>query len=215
MIRVLLADDHELIREGIKQVLNEAQDIEVVAEANNGEEAISRYNQCEPDVAILDISMPVLDGLATLKQIVAQHPDANILVLTMHPEEQYAIRTLKAGAKGYITKGTTPEELYRAVRSVAHGRRYLSDEGQSSVLTQLIDIKATSSPLQQLSDRELQVLRLIAEGLKTSNIAKTLRLDVKTIETYRSRLMNKLNFQTNAALILFAERNGLVSTEPK
>jgi DNA-binding NarL/FixJ family response regulator len=210
MINVLLADDHELVREGIKQLLNGAKDIDVIVEASNGAEAVSKYRQFHTDIVILDISMPVLDGLEAAKQIMAEDPKAKILILTVHPEEQYAVRALKAGARGYITKGTTAKELYRAVRMVAHGQRYLSEGGQPSILTQLLDPKISLSPVQRLSDRELQVLRLIAEGVKTSEIARTLRLNTKTVETYRTRLMNKLDLKTNAALVLFAQRNGFV-----
>jgi two-component system invasion response regulator UvrY len=210
MINVLLADDHELVREGIKQLLNGDKDIAVIVEASNGAEAVSKYQQFHTDIVILDISMPVLDGLEAAKQIMAEDPEAKILILTVHPEEQYAVRVLKAGARGYITKGTTAKELYRAVRMVAHGQRYLSEGGLPSILTQLLDTKISLSPVQRLSDRELQVLRLIAEGVKTSEIARTLRLNTKTVETYRTRLMNKLDIKTNAALVLFAQRNGFV-----
>lgn len=210
MIKVLLADDHELVREGIKQLLNEAKDIEVTVETSNGAAAVSKYRQFHTDIVILDISMPVVDGLEATKQIIAEDSKAKILILTMHPEEQYAIRVLKAGAYGYITKGTTAKELYHAVRMVAHGQRYLSEGGQPFVLTQLLDPKNTLNPLQVLSDQELQVFRLIAEGVKTSEIAHTLRLNVKTVETYRTRVMRKLYLKTNAALVLLAQRSGFV-----
>jgi two-component system, NarL family, invasion response regulator UvrY len=210
MIKVLLTDDHELVRRGIKGLLNETGDIEVVAEACDGLQALSEYKKHMPDVCILDISMPLMDGVEVTKQLLKNYPDAKILMLTMYTEEQYAVRLLKAGALGYITKATQPEELYRAVRMVAQQQRYLSEEGQGSILGQLLDSTARSSPVQSLSDRELQVLKMIAKGIKTQEIARTLKLSVKTIETYRSRLMSKLHLKNNAVMVLFAHENGLV-----
>lgn len=210
MIKVLLADDHTLVRAGLKRVLEEARDIRVTAEAANGLEAIKEFDRVHPDVAIVDISMPVMDGLDTCKQLRKSYPDARILILTVHPEEQYAIRLLRAGALGYITKGTSTKELHEAVRLVAKGQRFLSEEGRNPVLLQLLDLKDYPSPLETLSDRELQVLCLLARGNKMKEIASTLRLSVKTVETYRSRILTKLHCRSNTDIILFARQNNLV-----
>lgn len=210
MIRVLLADDHSLVRTGIKRLLEECNSIQVVAEANDGEEATREYDRVSPDVAILDVLMPVMDGLDACKQIKKLHPEARILILTVHPEEQYAIRLFKAGALGYITKGTSTETLYTAVQSVAKGKRFLSEMGIEPVLLQLLNQEKCPAPLEVISDRELQVLCLMARGKKRKEIAIALHLGVKTIETYRSRILSKLHLKSNADLILFARENGLI-----
>jgi two-component system, NarL family, invasion response regulator UvrY len=210
IIRTLLADDHSLVRAGIKRVLEEAGNIHVVAEASNGEEATREYDRVNPDVAILDISMPGMDGLEACKQIKKLNPQANILILTVHPEEQYAIRLFKAGATGYVTKGTSTETLHKAVQSVAVGKRFLSEGGVESVLSQLLRVEGCQSPLETISERELQVLCLLARGNKMNKIASELHLSVKTIETYRSRLLSKLHLKNNAELVLFASENGLI-----
>ena len=210
MIRVLLADDHSLVRAGIKRVLEEAVNIHVVAEASDGEEATKGYARVSPDVVILDLSMPVMDGLDACKQIMKIDPEAKILILTVHPEEQYAIRLFKAGALGYITKGTSMETLHAAVQSVAKGKRFLSDMGVEPVLSQLLNLEGCHVPLDTISERELQVLSYLARGNKMKEIASALHLSVKTIETYRSRVLNKLHLKNNADLILFARENGLI-----
>jgi DNA-binding NarL/FixJ family response regulator len=164
MIRAILADDHEVVRRGIKQLLEEQGDVEIICESCDGLQAVMSYKTLKPDIAILDISMPEMDGLETAKQILDWDPSARILMLTMHPEEQYAIRSLRAGVKGYITKNAGAEELYKAVVSVSQGRLYVSESGRESVITQLLTKKNENSLLDNLSDRELQVLRMIASG---------------------------------------------------
>lgn len=210
MIRILLADDHMLVRAGLKRVLEEAIDIEVIAEATNGKEAFNEFEKVRPDVAVVDISMPVLDGLDTCKQIRSSYPDARILILTVHPEEQYALRFFRAGALGYITKGSSARELYKAVRLVAKGQRYLSEESKQPILSQLLDRKNSLVSLENLSDREIQVLCLIARGSKMKEISTELNLSVKTVETYRSRILLKLYLRNNADITRFAIQNGLV-----
>jgi two-component system invasion response regulator UvrY len=209
MIRILLVDDHALVREGIKQLLEESGEMKVIAETSNGMDAIDKFEKYQPDVAIIDISMPLLDGLESTKQILARYPDAKILILTMHPEEQYAIRTFKAGALGYINKGTNTKDLLAAVKTVSQGKKYIAEEGKEAILLQLLNNK--SSQLENLSDRELQILRLISKGEKPREIANALSLSVKTVETYRTRIMNKLNLKTNSSLTLFAQQNGLIT----
>src|SRR5512136_2867284 len=174
MINVLIADDHALVRQGLKRLLEEDPEIQVVAEASDGLEAVREYRRVRPDVAVLDIAMPRRDGLETVKRILAIDPDARILVLTMYPEEQYAVRMLKAGAMGYITKGNCTAELHRAVRTVRHGRRYLSDQGENAVDLQLMANRSEETPVGSLWNRELQVLGLIARGFRSSKISAQL-----------------------------------------
>jgi two-component system invasion response regulator UvrY len=210
MINVLIADDHALVRQGLKRLLEEDPEIQVVAEASDGLEAVREYERTHPDVAVLDIAMPRRDGLETVKRILAIDPDARILMLTMYPEEQYAVRTLKAGALGYITKGNCTAELHRAVRAVRYGKRYLSDQGENAVDLQLLANRSEKTPVGSLSNRELQVLCLIARGYKSSKISAELGLSTKTIETYRSRLMQKLCLHSDADICRFAYDNKLV-----
>ena len=210
MINVLIADDHSLVRQGLKRLLEEDADIHVVAEAADGLEAVREYERVRPDVAVLDIGMPHRDGLETIKRLLSVDPDAHILVLTMYPEEQFAVRTLKAGALGYITKGNSTAELHRAVRTVRYGRRYLSDQGVNAVSLQLLANRSEKTPVGSLSNRELQVLCLIARGYKSSKISVELGLSTKTIETYRARLMQKLCLQSDAEICRFAFDNKLV-----
>ena len=210
MIRVLLADDHSLVRKGLKHVLEEALDIRVEAEASDGLEAVEEYRRMHPDVAVVDMAMPKKDGLETVKLILAQDPGARILVLTMYPEEQFAVRVLKAGALGYITKGSSTAELHRAVRRVARGKQYLSDLAENAIDLQLLASHVEQTPVGMLSNRELQVLCLIAQGCRLSKVASQLGLSVKTIETYRSRVLQKLCLQGDADICRFAYDNKLV-----
>ena len=209
MIRVLIADDHALVRQGLKRLLEEDPGIQVVAEAADGLGAEREYERARPDVAVLDIAMPGRDGLETIRRILAIDPGARILVLTMYPEEQFAVRTLKAGALGYITKGNCTAELHRAVRMVRVGKRYLSDQGENAVDLQLLANRSEKTPVGSLSNRELQVLCLIARGFKSSKISAELGLSTKTIETYRSRLMQKLCLHSDADICRFAYDNKL------
>jgi DNA-binding NarL/FixJ family response regulator len=210
VIRILLADDHNLVRTGIKGLLERSADIRVVAEASDGLEAISQFKAMRPDVVILDISMPNMDGLEAARYILSIDRDAAILMLTMYPERQYAVRAVRAGALGYITKGMSTAELDRAVRNVALRRRFLSEEGIDAVSTRLLARGADVGLVDSLSDRELQILRLIARGRKVKEIAEELGVRAKTVETYRSRLMNKLGLRRNAEIYRFAFENALL-----
>lgn len=210
VIKVLLADDHSLVRTGIKGILERSPDIRVVAEASDGQEAVNQYKSVRPDVVILDISMPGMDGLETTKSILAVDPQARILMLTMYPERQYAVRALKAGALGYITKGTSTAELHSAVRSVATRKRFLSEEGIDAVTTRLLAGGPSASLIESLSDRELQVLCMIARGRRIVEIADELGVGAKTVETYRGRLLRKLGLRNNADICRFAYDNALV-----
>lgn len=210
MIKVSIADDHRIVREGLRRILDEAPEIEVVDEACNGREIIEKIRLRRPDVVLLDISMPDMDGLDATKQINDLFPELPILILTVHPARQYASRILRAGARGYLNKQAAPEELIDAVRKVCAGRRYLSAEVSEELALQLIGETASLSPVESLSDRELQVLCFIAKGRKTTEIAEELCLSIKTVNTYRARVLDKLHLRNNADLARFAIDNHLV-----
>lgn len=212
MINVLLVDDHALVRAGIKRVLEECDGIKVVAEASDGNQALKEYENVQSDVVIMDISMPVMDGLDATKMLIGKHPEAHILVLTMYPEQHYATRILKTGALGYVTKGTSTKELHDAVNTVAMGKRFLSEAGKDTVISQFLGTEANLSSVELLSDRELQVLCLLARGNKMKEIADDLGLSSRTIETYRSRIMAKLHLRGNADIVSFALQNGLIQS---
>jgi len=209
MIKVLLVDDHDVVRSGLKRIIEEANDIRVVAEGANGSEAFAQFQRCSPDVIILDISMPIMDGLDTTKQILTSCPSARIIILTMHPEHHYATRALKAGAVGYITKKISSHELHEAIRTVATGRRYLSDTAEEAVISNLLNKTRGGDLLDSLSDREFQVLCLLAQGKTAKEIAAELILSIKTIDTYRSRVMEKLDLHNTADIVRFYYQNKL------
>ncbi len=199
MIRVLTADDHEIIRRGIKQLLADTEDMEVTGEAADGQ-AVLDLMTLEPfDIVILDLSMPGRGGLDTLKQICSQFPDTPVLILSMYPEEHYALRALRAGAAGYFSKQSPPEELIEAIRRIASGRKYIT-ESIAEKMADEISISEKGAPHAALSDRELLVLKRIAMGYTPTQIAGELSLSVKTISTYRDRVLKKLELNTNAEL---------------
>jgi DNA-binding NarL/FixJ family response regulator len=204
-----LADDHSIVRAGLRRVLEESGDIEVVAEAADGREAIQQARDILPDVAIIDISMPGLDGLEVISQLHHYYPHLPILILSMHEEEQYVIRAISAGARGYITKRSAPEQLVKAIRKVYAGGRYLSDTAAETLALHMAGPK-TRSPLDTLSTREIQVLRHLALGHTVREIAQAYHISTKTVDTYRFRLLKKLNLRNNAELSRFAIQNRLV-----
>ena len=209
MIRVLIADDHAIVREGLKQILAETQDILPIGEAADGKQVLLRVRADNFDVVLLDISMPRATGLEILKQIKREEPHLPVLILTIYPESQYAIRALKAGASGYLMKESSPEELVKAVRTVAQGRKYIS-ESLAEKLAFDLEGNLDRPPHDTLSDREYQVLCGIASGKTVSEIAEELALSVKTISTYRSRILEKMNMKNNVELTHYAIRNELV-----
>jgi PAS domain S-box-containing protein len=211
-IRVLLADDHGIVRAGLKRILEETPDIRVVAEAADGLEAIRAYRQHNPDVAILDISMPLMDGLEVVNYIRAIDRKARILIVTVHPEEGYAARLLKAGALGYITKGTSPDTLREAVRTVAQSKRFLADKTRDIVSEQLLNAPSKVPLAECLSNRELQVFCLIAQGCKPREIAEELGISVRTIQTFKTRAMRKLSLRTDADITRFVLDNHLIES---
>ena len=210
MIRVLLADDHSIVRAGLRRIVEESGEMEVVAEASDGKEAIQLVHKATPDVAVIDISMPGLDGLEVLSQLQAFDPKLPVLILTMHEEEQYVVRAIEAGAMGYITKQSAPEQLVKAIRKVHSGHRYLTDEAAEALALRIAKGGEGQSPLDSLSMRELQVLRRLAMGHTNREIASAYHISIKTVDTYRSRLLKKLNLRNNADLSRFAIQNRLI-----
>jgi len=211
-VRLLIADDHAVVRQGIRQILSDAPELEVVAEASNGLEALELVRDMDFDVVILDLSMPGLSGLETVKKIRQDSPQVPVLVLSVHPEEQYAVRVMRSGAAGYLTKDSAPEELVAAVRSVANGHKYVTSTLAERLATEL-ERGSDRPPHETLSDREYQILLLMAEGLRGQDIAERLTLSVKTVSTYRARLLHKMGMSTNAELIRYALSRGLVDKE--
>jgi two-component system invasion response regulator UvrY len=208
MIRVIIADDHPVVRKGLKQVLEESADMLVAAETGSGEELLHAVRERDFDVALLDITMPGIGGLETLKRLKALKPELPVLMLSVHSEDQFALRSMKAGAAGYLTKDSAPAELVQAVRRVVGGRRYVS-QGLAEKLATEIRQGADRLAHERLSDRELQVLCMLAAGKTMTAIAGDLNLSVKTVSTYRTRLIEKMGLATNAELIAYAIRNNL------
>jgi two-component system invasion response regulator UvrY len=209
MIRVLIADDHPLIRRGLRQILSETSDIVVAGEAEDCASALHRLSKKKYDVVILDISMPGRGGIDVLTRIKDKNPNLPVLILSIHPEEQYAIRAIRVGASGYLTKNCEPDELLRAVRKVASGGKYI----QETVAQKLaIDIssKTSNPPHDSLSNREYEVLRKIAAGKTVSVIASEMSLSVKTISTYRTRILEKMNMRNSAELTRYCFEHNLI-----
>jgi DNA-binding NarL/FixJ family response regulator len=206
VIRVLLADDHGLVREGLRGILAKATDMEVIAEAATGDEVLLRVKQTEFDIALLDLSMPGLSGLALIKRLRLERPKLRILVLSMHGEKQYAARALKAGASGYLTKDSATAQLLGAIRKIAAGGVHISE----SVAAQLIGADgAAEAPHRALSDREYEVLRQIVAGRSVTEIADGLHLSVKTVSTHKARILEKLDLAGTAELVRYAIEHGL------
>jgi len=208
-IKVFIADDHAIVREGLKQILAETRDIVVAGEAENGLDAIKLFRKSGCQVMLLDISLPDRNGIEVLKQIKKDRPDLAVLMLSMHREDQYAIRSLKAGAAGYLTKQSAPRELVNAIRQVAAGQKYVSPALAQELANQVGDDHAL--PLHEtLSDREYQTLTMIASGKTVGAIAKELSLSVKTVSEYRARLLVKMKLKNSAELTHYAIKNQLI-----
>lgn len=209
MLRVLVADDHAIVRQGLKMILTEEFYPLAFGEARNGQELLAQLQKGQWDIVVLDITMPGRSGLDVLKELRQLYPKLPVLVLSMHPEDQFAVRVLKAGASGYLTKENVPEEVVKAIRKVIGGGRYVS----ASLAEKLaFDLQADldRAPHEALSDREYQVLCMIASGKTVKEIGDELGLSIKTISTYRTRILDKLNMKTNAELTHYAVKNNLV-----
>jgi DNA-binding NarL/FixJ family response regulator len=209
MIKILIADDHTIVREGLKQILAETSDIAVSGEASNGQETLRKVRSHYYDIILLDISLPGISGLDVLKQIKCLKPELPVLMLSMYPEEQYAVRTLRAGASGYLTKETASIELIRAIREVAKGKKYITMSLAERIAVSW-ETKGDKPLHETLSDREYQVLCLIASGRTVKEISRLLSLSVKTVSTHRSRLLKKMDLRNNAQLTLYGIKHNLI-----
>jgi DNA-binding NarL/FixJ family response regulator len=209
MISILIADDHAVVRRGVLQILAEAPDMVAAGEASTGAEVLQAVRQNDFDVVLLDIALPDISGLEILKQLRSLKPDLQILILSMYPERQYAIRALKAGAAGYLTKESAPAELIAAIRQVSQGRKYVTQSLAEKLAAELGG-KTQQEPHETLSDREYQVMCLLAAGKTVTEIATELSLSIKTVSTYRTRILDKLNLENTAQIIRYALKRELV-----
>lgn len=209
MVRILVADDHAVVREGVKQILAGLDDMRVEGEATNGQETLDKVMKGSYDVVLLDISMPGRSGLEILEEIVSQRPKFPVLILSMHPEEQYAVRALRTGAAGYLTKASAPQELIGAIRKVSQGGKYVT-ASLAEKLAMELDYGTQKQRHEALSNREYQVMLMLAWGKSVSEIAEELCLSVKTVSTYRTRIMDKMGIKKNAELTLYAVNNNLL-----
>jgi DNA-binding NarL/FixJ family response regulator len=208
-MRILIADDHAVVRHGLKQILADEFKRAEFGEARNGQEVLNRVWKEKWDVVILDITMPGRGGLEILKEVKKARPKIPVLVLSMHPEDQFAVRVLKAGASGYMTKESAPEELVGAIRKILAGGRHIS-ASLAEIMAAYLTVKTEKPPHELLSNREFQVLRQIASGRTVSEIARELSLSVRTVSTYRTRILEKMGLKTNAELTHYAFQNQLV-----
>ena len=202
MINILMVDDHLILREGIKRIIDDTPDIKIVAEASSGQEAMDLIWENKYDLIILDISMPGLNGLQTLKLIRKHNSKLPVLMLSMHSEEQYAMRSIKAGASGYMTKDTASSQLVKAIRKINDGQKFISKEVAELLVNDLYH-EEEKDPHEKLSDREFEILKMIARGLTTKAIAAELIISPKTVSTYRSRILEKLDMHSNSDLIYY------------
>ena len=213
-IRIVLADDHKLMRSGLRVLLEQQQDFAVVGEASDGREAVSLVSSQKPDVLVMDIGMPNLNGIEAAAQITQNHPEISIVMLSMHSDESYVLRALKAGAKGYLLKDSAETDLIRAVHSVAEGKSFFSPAVSKVLLDDYVrklKRSGTEDPYDLLTPREREVLQLVAEGKSNKDVAQLLNLSVYTVETHRSNIMEKLNLHGVPELILYAVRKGIIS----
>ncbi|MFA5110853.1 MAG: response regulator transcription factor [Desulfobaccales bacterium] len=209
MIKILIADDHTIVREGIKQILADTADMVVAGEATNGHEVLEQVRKEDWDVVLLDLAMPGKDGLATLKELRSEKPKLPVLVLSMHPEEQYAVRLLKAGASGYLTKESAPDELIAAIRKVSQQGKYVSSS-LGEKLAFYLESEGEKPTHEVLSDREYQVMLMIAAGKTVKEIGDEMCLSIKTISTYRVRALKKMGMKNNAAFTYYAIKHNLL-----
>lgn len=210
VIEVLVVDDHALIRKGLRQILDDTQDIRVTGEAETGMQAISLVRDRDFGIVLLDITLPDRYGIDVLKQLKVQRPSLPVLILSIHPEDEYAMRSIKAGAAGYMSKQSAPSQLVSAIRHVASGRKYISSTLAEQLANELIRPAVQTQPHQALSNREYQTLRLMAAGKSLSEMADIMSLSAKTVSVYRARMMEKMGFRSNADAIRYAVNNHLI-----
>ncbi len=209
VINIIIADDHAFLREGIKKTIQDEIDMKIIGEASNAIEAIAVIKELDPDVVIMDISMPGKSGLEVLKDLKAMKKKYRVLILSMHPEDRFAIRALKAGATGYLTKESAPDELVKAIRTVLTGRKYVS-KALAEKLVDILSDDMDKQPHELLSDREYEVFIKIASGKKAVEIAAEISISVHTVNTYRARILEKLNMNSNVELTQYAMHNNLI-----
>jgi DNA-binding NarL/FixJ family response regulator len=209
MIKVLVADDHAVVRRGLRQILAETPDIHVAGEAITAQDVLRLVRAERWDVVVLDINLPGGNGLEVLAEIRKERPNLPVLILTVYSEEQYAVRAIKAGAAGFLTKESAPDKLVEAVRKLASGGRYVTAE-VAEALASIVAGEGKGTPHERLSDREFEVLRMLASGKTVSQVAQELALSVKTVSTHRTRILQKMNMKTNAELTHYAVKNHLV-----
>jgi DNA-binding NarL/FixJ family response regulator len=210
-VRVLLADDHKLVRAGIRSLIRDLNGIEVVGEANNGQQAVQLTAELKPDIVLMDIMMPEMNGLDATARVVARHPDVRVIILSMNSNEEHVLQALRSGASGYLLKNISPEELDVAIRTVAQGEKYLTPAVAKHVLAGLVDGQRGS--LERLTPRQREVLQLLAEGKTSKQIAKRLGISVRTAEEHRAELMKNLEIHDLAGLVRYAIRVGLISPD--
>ena len=211
MIRIVIADDHTIVREGLKQLLANDEAFQVAGEARDGHEVMQRVRQLDFDVLLLDLSMPGKSGIDLIKQAKSERPKLRILVLSMHEEHQYAVRAIRAGASGYLTKESAPNDLIRALHRVAAGGAYITPEVAEQLALGVMP-NSDQAPHTTLSDREFQVLRMLADGASVSDIAARINLSVKTVSTHKARLMQKLGVSTTNELLRYAIQHRLTDS---
>ena len=208
MIRILITDDYAIVRQGLARILEKNQEMKIVAECSNGIDALNWLRDHDCDVALIDISMPGMNGIDLLKQLREEKPKLPVLVVSIYPEDQYAVRLIKAGASGYLTKGCAPAILTEAVRQIAGGKKYISPAA-AEMLANEFGASDGRLPHESLSDREYQIFLLLAAAKTVSEIADSLALSAKTISTYRSRILEKMNLRNNAELMHYVVANQL------
>lgn len=208
-IRIMIVDDHAIVREGLRLILGATPDLIVMGEAEDGLAALSQLEECNPDVVLVDISMPGMSGIELIGRIHQENPKIAILVLSMHKEEQFAVRALKAGAAGYLTKDCAPEQLAQAIHKIVSGGRFITPEVAEALVNAIVP-SLPETPHKQLSNREFQVFRMLASGKSINDIAQDLSLSANTISTHKSRLMHKLGVDNNAGLVHYAIKHQIV-----
>lgn len=215
-IKVLLAEDHTIVRKGLRSLLEPLQDIEVVGEAENGRDAVEQAERSHPDIVVMDHAMPVLNGLEATRQIKRRQPEIKVLILTMHTNEEYVFQFLKSGASGYLVKQSAPDELVAAIRAIADGQSFLSPSISKSLIEEFVrqtQGQGTDDSYALLTEREREVLQLVAEGQTNNEIGDVLHISVKTAAVHRTNIMNKLGLHSMADLTKYAIRKGIIDLE--